>query len=164
MMRNSNKTIRYTKVITGEVQLAHARLFEPASSFGAEPKFSAVIMIPKADIITIRALRAAQLSALGNAREKFGRPIPPDWKETLRDGDVERTFEYAGHHFMTVASPTPPGIVDRSNKPVFDTTALPSGSFARVSLNAYTYKLNGIIGVAFALNHVQKLRDKESTP
>lgn len=160
-MNSNGKTVRLTKVITGEVQLAHVRLFEPFSSFGSEPKFSTVIMIPKADILTLRALRSAQLSALENSREKTGEPTPPDWKETLRDGDVERIGEYAGHYFMTVASSTPPGVVDRKNRPVFDTSALPSGTFARVSLNAYTYRLDGVIGVAFALNHVQKLRDRQ---
>lgn len=154
-----------TKVVTGEVRLSYAHLFEPFSNNEDQPpKYSTVILIPKSDKKTIKALKAAQQAALEKGKDGvFKGKIPKAWTNTLRDGDeeadLEQNPEYAGHMFMSVSSKTKPGIVDRNVQPILDSTEIYSGCYARVSINAFPYSVQGNKGVSFGLNHVQKTRD-----
>lgn len=156
-----------TKVVTGKVRLSYAHLFEPyAAEEGQEPKYSTVILIPKSDKKTIKAIRDAQQAALENGKDtRFGGRIPKGWKNTFRDGDeddsvdLEKSPEYAGHMFMTVSAKTRPGVVDRDVNPILDSSEVYSGCYARVSINAFPYSVQGNKGVSFGLNHVQKLAD-----
>ena len=158
-----------TKVITGEVRLSYVHLFEKyAQNEGQEPKYSCVILVPKSDRKTIKAIKAAQQAALENGKSsKFGGRIPTNWKNTFRDGDTddavdhERNPEYKGHMFMTVSSTQQPGIVDRKVQDILDSREVYSGMYARVSINAFPFNTQGNKGVSFGLNHVQKLRDGE---
>lgn len=158
-----------TKVVTGEVRLSYVHLFEKyAQNEGQDPKYSCVILVPKKDRATIKAIREAQRAALENGKtSKFGGKVPSNWKNTFRDGDEddavdhERNPEYAGHMFMTVSATQQPGIVDRSVQPILDSREVYSGMYARVSINAFPFNTQGNKGVSFGLNHVQKLRDGE---
>jgi hypothetical protein len=154
-----------TKVVTGEVRLSYVHLFEAYSSNPEDDeKFSCVLLIPKTDRVTVKAIQAAQAAALENGKDsKFGGRIPRDWQNTMHDGDEEgdldKNPEYAGHYYMSVSSKTRPGIVDQAVRPILDSTEVYSGCFARVSLNAFPYNTKGKKGVSFGLNHVQKIRD-----
>lgn len=159
-----------TKVVTREVRLSYVHLLEPYTPDAAkqDPKYSVVLLIPKKDKATIRAIEAAQQVALENGKDKkFKGRIPRDWTNTFRDGDEddavdhEKNPEYAGHMFMTVSSPVayPPNIVDRKLDPILDSREVYSGMYARVAINAYPFNTNGNKGVSFGLNNVQKLRD-----
>ena len=155
-----------TKVITGKVRLSYAHLFEPFSNQpNQDAKYSVVLLIPKTDKATIRALRAAQQAALESGKDsRFGGRIPKDWKDTIHDGDeadLDKNPEYEGHLFMSVSSKTKPGIVDGNVQPILDSTEVYSGCYARVSINAFPYSQSGNKGVSFGLNHVQKLADGE---
>jgi hypothetical protein len=58
-----------TKVITGKVRLSYVHLFEPYASIpDADPKYSVVILVPKSDTKTIKAIQAAQQAALENGK------------------------------------------------------------------------------------------------
>ena len=154
-----------TKVVTGEVRLSYVHLFEPYSNDPDKPEsYSCVLLIPKTDKKTIKALRAAQEAALDAGKtSKFGGKIPSNWKDTIHDGDedadLEKNPEMEGCLYMTVSSKTQPGIVDRQVQPILDSTEVYSGCYARVSINAFAYSNSGNKGVSFGLNHVQKLRD-----
>lgn len=161
-----------TKVVTGKVRLSYAHLFEahksPAAPENAPAKYSVVILVPKSDTATIEKIRAAQKVALENGKtSKFGGKIPANWKSTFRDGDdeteadLEKNPEYAGHWFMTVSNTRRPGVVDLNMQPILDPTAVYSGCYARVSLNAFPYSTSGNKGVSFGLNHVQFIEDGE---
>lgn len=156
-----------TKVVTGEVRLSYAHLFEPFSNNEDQPaKYSTVLLIPKSDKRTLKALREAQEAALEKGKDGvFKGKIPKAWNNTLRDGDeeadLEQNPEYEGHMFMSVSSKTKPGIVDRDVQPILDSTEIYSGCYVRVSINAFPYSVQGNKGVSFGLNHVQKLRDGE---
>lgn len=156
-----------TKVVTGKVRLSYAHLFEPYSSFENQPaKYSTTILIPKSDVATIKAIKAAQLTALEEGKsKKFGGSIPKNWKNTLHDGDedadLEKNPEYAGHYYMAISNNQKPGIVDSNVQPILDATEVYSGCYARVSMNAYPFNAQGSKGVSFGLNHVQKLADGE---
>lgn len=155
-----------TKVVTGEVRLSYAHLFEKhAGQEGNTPKYGVCLLIPKSDKATIAAIEDAQQVALEAGKvTKFGGKIPPNWKNTFRDGDLEADLdknpEYEGHMFLNVSSDTQPGIVDRQVNPILDSTEVYSGCFARVEINAFAFN-NQSKGVSFGLNHVQKLRDGE---
>lgn len=157
-----------TKVVTGKIRLSYCHLFTPTSSFPGQPeKYSAVLLIPKSDTVTLNKIKAAQLVALEEGKaKKFNGTIPKNWKSTLRDGDEEKDLdenpEYAGHYFMTVTNQTKPGLVDQNVEPILDQSQLYSGCYARVSINAAAYSNSGNKGVTFFLNNVQKLADGES--
>ena len=153
-----------TKVVTGKVRLSYVHIFEAFSNTEAEPRFSTVIMIPKSDTATYRKIVAAQKVALENGKDStFKGRIPKDWHDTLKDGDedadLDQNPEYAGHWYMSVASKTRPGIVDKDVQPIVDSTEVYSGCYARVSINAFPYNVQGNKGVSFGLNHVQKIAD-----
>lgn len=154
-----------TKVVTGKVRLSYVHLFEPYSNNDDQPeKFSCVILIPKSDTKTLKAIKAAQDAAAEAGKQKtFNGKIPSNLKTTLHDGDeegdLERNPEYEGHYFMSVSSKTKPGIVDKDVQPILDSTEVYSGCFARVSINAFAYNTQGNRGISFGLNHVQKIAD-----
>ena len=154
-----------TKVVTEEVRLSYAHLFEAWSNDPEIPaKFSATLLIPKSSKKTMAAIKAAIDAATIAGKSRFG----DSWgkkgvKTTLHDGDTEADLEtnpeYEGHYYMSVSSNTQPGIVDRAVNPILDSSEVYSGCFVRVSINAFPYNAKGNQGVSFGLNHVQKLRD-----
>lgn len=54
-----------------------------------------------------------------------------------------------------------PGVVDQKVQDIIDDSEVYSGAWFRANVNAYGYDKAGNKGVAFGLNHVQKLRDDE---
>ena len=156
-----------TKVITSKVRLSYVHLFEAyAAQENQDPKFSTAILIPKSDKATMKKMRAAQRVALENGKSShFNGKIPNQWTDTIHDGDEEADLdvnpEYAGHWYLTVSSKTKPGIVDKLVNPILDPTEVYSGCYARVSLNAFPYSVQGNKGVSFGLSHVQKISDGE---
>lgn len=154
-----------TKVVTGEVRLSYAHLFEAFSPNDEQaPMYSTTILIPKNDTKTLQKIKDAQEEALEQGKSsKFGGKVPQKWHNTLRDGDedadLERNPEYEGHYFMSLRSKTAPGVVDKTVQPILDSSEVYSGCYARVSMNAFPYSNSGNKGISFGLNHVQKMRD-----
>lgn len=163
-------SVKGTKVITGKVRLSFVNLFTPrAQNEGGAPKYSVLLLIPKSDTATIEAIEKAQKTALeeAKAKGKFGGKTPKAWKSTLRDGDEEKDLddypEYEGQMFMTVSANEayPPKVVDTALQPILDQSEVYSGCYARVSINAFAFDIQGNKGVSFGLNNVQKLADGE---
>lgn len=156
-----------TKVVTGKVRLSYVHLFEKfAQNEDQEPKYSCVILVPKSDKKTIRAIEAAQAAAIENGKSsRWEGKVPKNLKSTFRDGDeegdLEKNPEYEGHMFMNVSAKTKPGIVDRDLNPIMDSSEIYSGCYARVSINAFPYSVSGNKGTSFGLNNVQFLEDGE---
>lgn len=65
-----------TKVITGEIRLSYANVWEAKSINGGKPKFSVSLLIPKDDAATIGAINAAIEAAITEGIGKFGRENP----------------------------------------------------------------------------------------
>ncbi len=104
-----------TRVVTGEVRLSYAHLFEPQSIQGSKPKCSVSLIIPKSDRETIGKIERAIDAAIEAGTAKFGgkRPNKAALKLPLRDGDVERDDEaYKGCFFVNANSTLPPEVVD----------------------------------------------------
>ena len=155
-----------TKVITGEVRLSYANLWEPKSINGGAPKYSVSIIIPKIDTRTIGKVKAAIEAAYREGETKLkgnGKTVPAlsVLKIPLRDGDTERPDDeaYAGSYFINANSATAPGIVDSACETILERSQLYSGVYARASVNFFAFNSNGNKGIACGLNNIQKLRD-----
>ena len=153
-----------TRVVTGEVRLSYAHVFEPNSIQGGKPKYSVSLIIPKTDTATITAIEKAIDAAIEAGTAKFGgkRPNKAALKLPLRDGDTERDDEaYANSFFVNANSLTPPQVVDENVAPILDRSEVYSGCYTRVSLSFYAFNTNGNRGIACGLGNIQKLRDGE---
>lgn len=152
-----------TKVVTGKVRLSYARLFEPYSVNGSEPKYSVCLLIPKSDKETIAKIKAAQKAAAEAGKDKFNGKVPANLKTTLRDGDEDADTvanpEYAGHYYINVSSKQKPGVVDRDLNPILNAGEVYSGCYARASINFFAYNTAGNKGISASLNNIQKLAD-----
>lgn len=153
-----------TRVVTGEVRLSYASVFEAKSINGGKPKYSVSLIIPKSDKATLAKIERAIDAAIEAGIGKFGgkKPNKAALKLPLRDGDLERDDEaYANAMFVNANSVTPPQIVDASLQPILDRTEVYSGCYARVSISFYAFNTNGNRGIACGLGNIQKLRDGE---
>ena len=115
-MATSN-TPTSTRIVTGEVRLSYANLWEPKSIQGGAPKYSVSLIIPKSDQATLTAINRAIDAAIEAGIAKFGgkKPNKAALKLPLRDGDVEKDDPaYAGAMFLNANSKTPPQIVDEN--------------------------------------------------
>lgn len=153
-----------TRIVTGEVRLSYAHVFEPNSIQGGKPKYSVSLIIPKTDTATITAIEKAIDAAIDAGIAKFGgkRPNKAALKLPLRDADTERDDEaYANSFFVNANSLTPPQVVDENVAPILDRSEVYSGCYARVSLSFYAFNTNGNRGITCGLGNIQKLRDGE---
>lgn len=155
-----------SKVVTNTVRLSYANVWTPrAANDGSEPKYSASIIIPKADIATVDAIEKAIEVAIQEGVGKFGGKIPPraTLKLPLRDGDAEKPDDeaYKNAYFLNATSKLAPGIVDKHVQPILDHSEVYSGVYARVSLSFYAFNTSGNRGVACGLGNIQKIRDGE---
>ena len=164
--KKTNPALNPTKVITGEVRLSYANLWEPKSINGGAPKYSVSIIIPKSDTRTIAKIKAAIEAAYREGETKLkgnGKTVPAlsVLKTPLRDGDTERPDDeaYAGSYFINANSATAPGIVDSACETILERSQLYSGVYARASVNFFAFNSNGNKGIACGLNNIQKLRD-----
>lgn len=153
-----------THVVTNEVRLSYANIWEPKSINGGAAKYSCSIIIPKSDTETVDAINAAIDCALREGIGKFGGKIPPRGalKLPLRDGDTERDDDaYRGCWFVNANSTTPPQVVDKYVRPITDHSEVYSGVYAHVSIAFYAFNSNGNRGVACGLGNIQKVRNGE---
>ena len=157
-----------TEVMTGEVRLSYANLFEPKSINNGTPKYSVSLIIPKKDTATISKIKAAIEVAYregesvlkGNAKNA---PSLNALKLPLRDGDTERPDDeaYADSYFMNANSTTAPILVDRQRNAIIDRAKIYSGAYALAFINFYAFNNSGNRGIGCGLNGIQKIRDGE---
>ncbi|HMM01099.1 MAG TPA: DUF2815 family protein [Bacilli bacterium] len=170
MENTANKNaVNPTKIITDVCRLSYANIWRAKSINGGTPKYSTSILIPKSDTKTVAKVKAAIQAAYEEGESKLkgnSRSMPPlaSLKSPLRDGDTERPDDeaYAGHWFLNANSNTAPGVVDVNREPIYDTSEIYSGVYARASLTFYAFNSNGNRGIACGLQNIQKVRDGES--
>ena len=170
MTNTVNKnSVNPTKIVTGVCRLSYANIWQPKSINGGAPKYSTSVLIPKSDTKTIAKVKAAIQAAYEEGEGKLkgnGKTVPAlvSLKTPFRDGDTERPDDeaYAGHWFINANSNTAPGVVDANREPIYDTSEIYSGVYARVSLSFYAFNSNGNRGIACALQNIQKVRDGEA--
>lgn len=150
-----------TRVVTPEATLSFPHLFQPwapKNSPNQEPKYScALVFDPGADITELRT--AATIAA----REKWGDELDG----MLANGqirlpwrtDVAKKGYAEGSTFINVRSNQAPGVVDPSLDTITDQNKMYAGCRVRASLTAFAYDTAGNVGVSFALNNVQRIKD-----
>jgi hypothetical protein len=157
-------------VVTGNVRLSYVHLFTPfASQQGAEPKYSATILVPKTDIGTKQRIDAAINAAMQEGvSSKWNGVRPPVLAIPIYDGDGLRPSdgmpfgeECKGHFVFTASSKLAPEIVDLSMQRILNQTEIYSGIYARVSVRFFPYASNGKKGIGCGLGPVQKIQDGE---
>ena len=157
------------KVITGkDTRLSYEHVWEPASINGGTLRYSACVMIPKSDTVSVERVRKAIDAAYHDGEGKLkgsGKSVPPmsAIKLPLRDGDLERPDDpaFAGMWFVNANSDRAPGIVDRNGVTLLDRNEVYSGCYCRVSLTFFAFNSNGNRGIACGLNNLQKVKDGE---
>ena len=170
----SNKNIERIEVTTKKVRLNFPHLFEPhAFEEGQEPKFSAVIMLPKSDVATKKAIDVAIEKAIQKGiSEKWGGKRPKnidiaftDYDDQGYEPDDDDYYDpYIGHYIFNAKSSAewPPTVVSLNpNIPITDHSEIYSGVYARVHLSFFPYTFGKKTGIGIALNMVQKLVDGE---
>lgn len=156
------KNTNITKVITGKCRLSYAHVWEPSHMDEDDPlKYSACVVIPKTDKVTLKKIMAAvEAATQEGVKSKWKGKKPAGLKLPLRDGDEERPDDeaFAGCYFLNANSKTKPGIIDLAKHEIMDTDEVYSGCYCRFSLNFYPFsgKQNG---VAAGLNNIQKVAD-----
>jgi hypothetical protein len=151
------------KVVTGKVRLSYCNLFEArAANEGEDAKFSVVLLIPKKDTATVKAVKDAIQSVIDAEKAaKFGGK-DKGLHNPLRDGDEDRDGpEFEGHYFLNAKSKKRPVVLDEDRNVVLNPSEVYSGCYARASVNFYGFAVPGSKGVAVALNSVMKVADGE---
>lgn len=148
--------------VTPQFRVSFPALFQ-AKAFGThEPKFSVVMLFDKRTDISAmkKAATAAAVEKWGADQKKWPKPF----KWPFRDGDEERseTEGYKNCTFVSATSKQRPGVVDRQKLPITEASEVYAGCSARAYLQAYAFDTQGNRGVAFGLQHIQKLGDGEA--
>ena len=153
------------KVVTGVVRLSYPHLSQPDPTYG---KYSCVLLIPKSDTVTVKAMQDAVREAADEFRAKYGaQSLPEPVPHTIHDGDGLKNDgtpygpECAGCLVISVSSNTQPRCFDNFKNEITDYTKLYSGCYVRSSLGFAGYNTKGNRGVTAYLNGLQFVRDGE---
>ena len=148
-------------------RLSYCHLDAPWSGTpGNEPKYSVSCIIPKDDVETVAAVKAAIARAYEEGVTKVWKGARPpmqssNFKYPLKDGDLDRPDDeaYRGAFFLSASSKTEVPVLNRLKEPIKPTDAY-SGCWALVSVNFFAFK-QGVCGVGGGLNAVLKYADDE---
>lgn len=158
-----------TSVTTNEVRISYEHLTKPyAQNADSKEKYSATLLIPKADVVTKQRIDAAIQAAIQEGvAGKWNGVRPAQVSAPLHDGDGARPngepfgSECKGCWVMTASSKQRQDVVDINLQPIIDATQIYSGMYARVNINFFAYFNSGKKGIGCGLGPVQKTRDGE---
>jgi hypothetical protein len=147
------------KCFTPEFRVSFPKVFRPEGMNGQEPKYSITMLFKKStDLKELkRAVNNAIIETYGSLDK-----VPKKFTTPFRDGSEKEDVEgYENTIFVTASSKKKPGVVDYpdANPITEESEEFYPGCYARATLIAFTYDVNGKKGVSFALQNVQKLRD-----
>lgn len=172
------KLTKSGRVNTPKGRILRATFFEPYlkpdAKPGAKAKYSGAIGIPKgADISALVTLWQTA------AKEKFGdrlknkvfldklkKPIKK-CAECLnsKTGEINTGFDDPRFEFYIWPTSTlKPGVNNRLNKPIEESSLVYPGCWGLFNVHAYAYEFDGNCGVSFGLDNVQILDDDEMLP
>ena len=164
----NEKTMESTRVVTGKnCVLGYLNVNRPRIPFGGgDPEFSACVIVPKTDIVTVEKINAAIMSAYIAGQVKLADedgviPSYEEIKKPLRDGDAERGDDpaYRGAWFFNAKTKVKPLCVDARRQPILKTSELYSGIIGRVLVGFYAFHHGEKRGIACSLLGLQKLAD-----
>ena len=160
-----------TTIVTGKnTRLSYLNANEPKAPMNGNgtPKYSASVIIPKSDTVTVAKAKAGIQAAYTEGKGKLrgnGKTVPKleNIHTPLRDGDTERPDDpvYANSWFINCSSTRKPKAFDADGNEIIDSSELYSGIYAKVMINFYAYSVNGNRGIAAGFNGLKKVRDGE---
>lgn len=160
------------KVLTAEVRLSYVHIDQPYSQDGnSEPKYSATILLPKAEVACYQEIQQAiEAAKQSGIKGLWKGACPPNLSTTIYDGDGVRERsgepygeECRGHWVISAKSKWKPQVVHISNiNCVLPDGSVKSGDYARVIINFYAYDSNGNRGVACSLGNIMITREGEA--
>lgn len=146
------------KLTTGKFRASYAQVFKQ----NEKGKFSLAMLFDKKDKCLVDLKKAADQAAAakwGSDKTKW----PKKLSMPFHDGDAESDHEaYKGKIFIRASTKHKPQVVDRDLNPIIEASDFYSGCFARASVTAFAYDVDGNKGVSFYLGNIQKLGDGDS--
>lgn len=155
-----------SKITTGKVRLSYANVWTPKETEGGDLKYTACLIIPKADTATIEKIEAIVEDLKKEALTHYKGKLPKDFNFPLRDGDErdDADSNFADSYYLNCSTKQKPTIVslekdeDGKFKRITDESAVYSGCYVRASINFFFYT-KGKGGISVGLNNIQKLAD-----
>jgi hypothetical protein len=163
-MSTATQELPSTKVVTGTVRFSYLHIWEPSAiNDSQDKKYSASLIIPKDDKVTINKIKRAIEAAKEQGKAKFGGKIPANLKTPLRDGDEERPEDeaYKNAYFINANAKMQPGVIDKAKNKILDKDELYSGCYGLASITFYAFNTSGNKGIACGLNNIMKTKDGE---
>lgn len=161
-----------TQVITPEFRVSYPKVFKAErNDLNGNDEFSVVALFPLgADLSKLKAAaKAACVKKWGEDQKKWPKPLRDPFKDQGErekedeDGNAYMPDGYVkGAVMLQLKTLKRPGLVNARNEDIIDETDFYGGCYARAQINANAYDKKGNKGVAFYVNHIQKLRDGES--
>lgn len=150
-------------------RLSYVHLDKPfAQQEGQEPKYSAVILVPKSDAGNKARIDAAIAAAAQRGLEKFGKAFPANPGSSVHDGDGVRSSsrqpysdECKGHWVFTASNRSPVTVVDTAMQPIINPSDIYSGIYAHVGVTFFPFAHPQNKGIGAALDNVMKISDGE---
>lgn len=132
---------------------------QPPMNGQGDAKYKVTMLFDK-ESADLSELSAAAKQAIA---DKWGDNPPKNLKNPFRDGaEKEHLDGYSADViFVTASSGRPPGVVGPDAKRI-NGAEIYSGCYARARVNAFAYDTAGNRGVAFGLQHIQKVADGEA--
>lgn len=160
------------KVRTNEVRLSYLHVDEPYAQEGSsEAKFSATLLLPKADTATYQEImQAIEAAKQAGIKGLWKGACPPNLSTTIYDGDGVRARsgepygpECKGHWVISAKSKWRPQVVHHTDRNTpLGPGSIKSGDYAMVMINFYPYDSNGNRGVACSLGNIMITRFGEA--
>lgn len=162
-----------TRAVIKKVRFSYCNLLEPTAFGNEEPRYRTDIIIPKADIKNIEAVKFAISEAIRKAQQT-GKPLAGKdlkkakatgkWHSALKDGDIERPEDevYKNAYFLSAwkaQDDGQPDIIDLTNKYITKDTPnasdrIYSGCYVTISVSFFGYEKGGNMGTGCNVGNV----------
>jgi len=160
--------------VSPEGRLSFPALFEAKAPVpGADPKFSATVLIPKDGAGVAEFMQKVQAGIMAKVAEKWPNEAtrPKQLRIAIKDGDLvkfesgemagtlkkDKYPEMAGCWVIPASSKNKPGVVDAAGNPILVADQVKAGYWVRISFNVFAYS-NVNVGVSCGLQNVMLVR------
>jgi hypothetical protein len=160
-----------TVVTTPPFRLSYPNVFQPRKNeMNGKEEYSVVALFKKEeDLEPLKeAVKAAIIKKWGADKKNWPKGMRSPFRqqeERAKEGDNGELIMPPGYEegavFINAKSQQAPGVVDQKVQPIINESDIYAGCWARAQINAYAYDMKGNRGVAFGLNHLQKVKDDE---
>ena len=148
-----------TKIMTPPFTASYCFVLEAKENLSGNMKYSVSMIFDKTKT-DMTKMEAAIKEA---AAEKFGKKLPKNFKNPIRDGDAERDDreEYKNAWFVNCSTDRKPGVVDLEGNVIDNDdgdVGIYSGCVCRATVAFFGFDQKGNKGVGVGLNNIQVLK------